>query len=134
MYLFNFSNQGKNTLAGKILLIEDDERVSELMVIILNRHGYEVTPALTAYDGMSLARSSKPDLILLDVMLPDQNGLEAYPHLRKIVGDIPILIMSANHRYKDTLAQYNIDQEMFLQKPISVGHLAKVVGSHLSYV
>jgi len=110
-----------------ILMIEDDIRVSELLTIVLERQGYEVIPAYTASEGLDYARHNKPNLVLMDIMLPDQNGLDTYPFLVQLVENTPILLMSANRTYRDSLAHYNIDDSMFLEKPINVMTLANVV-------
>lgn len=83
-------------MAKKILLIEDDEFLSEVLIKRLDEDGYEVTLSKTAVDGLVILKDLKPDLILLDLILPEMSGFE---FLKKIKANpnfsaVPVVILS----------------------------------------
>ena len=111
-------------MAGKrVLVVDDDAKTVELVKLYLNRDGYRV---ITAYDGteaLNLARESKPDLIVLDIMLPGINGLEICRILRK-ESDIPIIMLTAMTTDRDKLAGLDIGADDYVTKPFSPRELA----------
>ncbi len=82
--------------AKKVLTIEDDAFLAGLVSGKLIESGFSVTTASTGKDGLAKARTEHPNLILLDVMLPDMGGFEILEHLKKDPGtkDIPVIILS----------------------------------------
>jgi two-component system, OmpR family, response regulator len=102
----------------KILIADDDRRLSELLRQDLDRAGYE---AVTAPDGLAaiaLARTETPDLIVLDVGLPEMDGVEAYRHIRA-GSDVPILFLVANDDEIDRVAGLELGADDFVTKPFS---------------
>jgi DNA-binding response OmpR family regulator len=73
-------------LRRKLLLIEDEESISEPLSAALGREGFEVVTAATAADGRELFRAQTPDLVLLDVMLPDGDGKDVLREIRSVSG------------------------------------------------
>ena len=69
-------------MAAKILIIDDDASVAQMLKALLEIHGYEVSVALDGAQGLQRARQDKPDLLLLDVMLPDLGGVEVCQMLK----------------------------------------------------
>lgn len=107
----------------KILVVDDDTTTVELVKLYLNRDGYRV---LTAYDGLEalqIARSSHPDLIVLDLMLPGMNGLEVCRTLRS-ESDIPIIMLTAMTTDDDRLRGLDIGADDYITKPFSPRELA----------
>jgi CheY-like chemotaxis protein len=84
-------------MAYTLLLIEDDEMIREILSRRLVRHGYQVITAVDGIEGMAVAREARPDLILLDLRLPRQNGWELARQLKAApeTGDIPIIAVTA---------------------------------------
>src|SRR4030043_2295730 len=111
-------------MAGKrVLVVDDDLKTVELVKLYLNRDGYKV---LTAYDGneaLRLARESRPDLIVLDLMLPGMNGLDVCRTLRK-ESDVPIIMLTAMTTDDDRLTGLNIGADDYVTKPFSPKELA----------
>ena len=111
-------------MAGKrVLVVDDDAKTVELVKLYLNRDGYRV---ITAYDGteaLNLARESKPDLIVLDIMLPGINGLEICRTLRK-ESDVPIIMLTAMTTDRDKLTGLDIGADDYVTKPFSPRELA----------
>ena len=106
-------------MAGKrVLVVDDDVKTVELVKLYLNRDGYQV---LTAYDGIEalrLARESSPDLIVLDLMLPDIDGLEVCRILRH-ESDVPIIMLTAKTTDQDKLTGLGSGADDYVTKPFS---------------
>jgi len=106
-------------MAGKkILVVDDDVKTVELVKLYLERDDYEV---LTAYDGIEalrLTRESCPDLIVLDLMLPDIDGLEVCRILRR-ESDVPIIMLTARTTDQDKLIGLDIGADDYVTKPFS---------------
>jgi DNA-binding response OmpR family regulator len=106
-------------MAGKkVLVVDDDMKTVELVKLYLNRDGYQV---LTAYDGIEalrLARESSPDLIVLDLMLPDIDGLEVCRILRH-ESDVPIIMLTARTTDQDKLTGLGLGADDYVIKPFS---------------
>jgi two-component system alkaline phosphatase synthesis response regulator PhoP len=102
----------------KVLVVDDDVKTVELVRLYLDRDGYQV---LTAYDGVEalrLARESYPDLIVLDLMLPDIDGLEVCRTLRH-ESDVPIIMLTARTTDQDKLTGLDIGADDYVTKPFS---------------
>jgi len=106
-------------MAGKkILVVDDDVKTVELVKLYLERDGYQ---ALTAYDGIEalrLVRESCPDLIVLDLMLPDIDGLEVCRILRH-ESDVPIIMLTAKTTDQDKLTGLGLGADDYVTKPFS---------------
>jgi len=111
-------------MAGKrVLVVDDDAKTVELVKLYLNRDGYRV---LTAYDGVEslrLARESRPDLIVLDLMLPGMDGLEVCRTLRD-ESDVPIIMLTARTTDEDKLTGLGLGADDYVTKPFSPRELA----------
>ena len=111
-------------MAGKkVLVVDDDVKTVELVRLYLDRDGYQV---LTAYDGIEalrLARESRPDLIVLDLMLPDIDGLEVCRTLRH-ESDVPIIMLTARTTDQDKLTGLDLGADDYVTKPFSPKELA----------
>lgn len=106
----------------KVLVVDDDVRTVELVKLYLSREGYRV---LTAYDGVEalrLAREGHPDLIVLDLMLPDIYGLEVCRVLRR-ESDVPIIMLTARTTDEDKLTGLDAGADDYVTKPFSPGEL-----------
>jgi DNA-binding response OmpR family regulator len=118
-------------MAGKkVLVVDDDVKTVELVRLYLNRDGYQV---LTAYDGIEalrLARESCPDLIVLDLMLPDIDGFEVCRALRH-ESDVPIIMLTARTTDQDKLTGLGLGADDYVTKPFSPKVLVARVGAVL---
>ena len=81
-------------MSQKILIIEDDFDMLSFLSILLREAGYEIFPANSAAQGLKLAQHAKPDLVLLDIMMPDVDGWETSRRLREL-GEMPIVFVTA---------------------------------------
>ena len=111
-------------MAGKrVLVVDDDAKTVELVKLYLKRDGYRV---LTAYDGIEalrLARETRPDLIVLDLMLPGIDGLEICRTLRQ-ESDVPIIMLTAMTTDEDKLTGLGLGADDYMTKPFSPRELA----------
>jgi len=79
----------------KILIVEDDPNNMMLMKIILKKHGHEPLEAFTGAEGIEKTSYSRPDIVLMDLRLPDMEGFEATTRIREIMKDVPIIAVTS---------------------------------------
>jgi len=104
-----------------ILIIEDDEDIRELLVYNLEKNGYEAEAVESGETGLASAIRRKPDLILLDLMLPGMDGLSVCRQLKagKATLDVPIIIISAKGEETDIITGLELGADDYLAKPFS---------------
>lgn len=120
----------------KILVIEDSLSIRRFMKTSLLNQGYHYIEASDGQDGLKLAQENKPDVILLDLGLPDMDGLEVIRHLRSWTS-IPIIILSARDQEQDKIKALDIGADDYLTKPFSVNELSarlRVAFRHAEYI
>ena len=118
-----------NTQA-RILSIEDDPEMSSLIQLIFERKGHRVIGARRGELGLELIKSLKPDVLLLDLMLPDIDGWDLYRQMKtdKELAKVPIIIVSARSEEQDAASGFRvIDNDRFIQKPFEVKELIDTV-------
>jgi two-component system, OmpR family, KDP operon response regulator KdpE len=105
-----------------ILLIEDDAQIRRFLRASLVTQGYDLLEAETGKEGLALAASRVPDVVLLDLGLPDMEGLEVIRQLRAWSG-VPIIVLSARGQERDKVANLDAGADDYLTKPFGVGEL-----------
>ena len=105
-----------------ILIIEDEVQMQRFLRASLGGNGYQVLQAATAQDGLAQAGARSPDLILLDLGLPDLDGLEVTQHLRSWAKG-PIIVISARGKEEDKIRALDAGADDYLTKPFGVGEL-----------
>jgi two-component system, OmpR family, KDP operon response regulator KdpE len=105
-----------------ILIIEDEVQMQRFLRASLGGNGYQVLQAATAQDGLAQAGARNPDLILLDLGLPDLDGLEVTQHLRSWA-KTPIIVISARGKEEDKIRALDAGADDYLTKPFGVGEL-----------
>jgi len=105
-----------------VLVIEDEAPIRRFLKVSLTDHGYVFKEALTGKDGLSKAASERPDLIILDLGLPDLDGLEVTTQLREW-STVPIIILSARGHEKDKVEALDAGADDYLTKPFGVSEL-----------
>ena len=120
-------------MGKKILVIEDDPSGARLMQYTLTKYGYEVQTASNGLEGLRKARQERPDLILLDVMLPGIDGFEICHRLRDEFPDdnIPIVMLSGKARESDRTTGLGVGADDYLVKPVSPSNMVNVVSRFL---
>lgn len=106
----------------KLLIIEDDEAILKVLKRGLVYEGYQVETALDGAEGLTLARESHPDLVLLDWMLPGMDGLEVCRRMRA-VGSTPILMLTAKDTLHDRVMGLDAGADDYLVKPFELDEL-----------
>ena len=106
----------------KILIIEDDKAISRLLSISLNTNKYETVVAENGATGISLFLSDNPDLILLDMGLPDMDGMEVLQQIKHI-SNIPIVIVSARGKEREKVEALDAGADDYVTKPFNIGEL-----------
>lgn len=106
-------------MAEKILIIDDDVDTLRLVGLMLQRQGYQISAASNGEQGLGKAFEEKPDLILLDVMMPDLDGYEVTRRLRKnpITATTPILMFTAKTQLDDKVTGFEVGANDYLTKP-----------------
>lgn len=111
------------TTKETILVVEDDRALREGLAMNLRLHGYNALAAADGEEGMRMAFDRKPDLILLDIMLPRWTGLDILEELRKHDVPAPVLILSARGRTPDKVEGLNLGADDYMTKPFDVREL-----------
>ncbi len=106
----------------RILLVEDEASISEPLASALEREGFAPAIAKTAAEALSLARSTDPELILLDLMLPDGDGRDVCREIRAF-SDVPIIMLTARGTEVDRIVGLEIGADDYVVKPFSSGEL-----------
>ncbi len=109
-------------LSAKVLLIEDEKQIRRFVRAAVEEEGCQVSEAETMAQGLIEAGSRKPDLLILDLGLPDGNGIELIRDLRSW-SDVPVLILSARSQETDKIDALDAGADDYLTKPFSVGEL-----------
>ncbi len=117
-------------MAEKILVIDDEETTVQLISILLERRGYEVIKALRAEDGLRQAYRNQPDLVLLDIMMPDMDGWEVCKRLRDM-SDVPIVFLTARGETRDVVRGLEMGADDYIVKPYDNEELVARVRAHL---
>ena len=109
-----------NLPTSKILLVDDDPDIIELLEYNLKKEGYETASASDGIQAVEVAKTFKPDLILLDVMMPRQDGIETARQLRQLVDfkDIYILFLTARAEEFTEVAAFDVGADDYIVKPI----------------
>ena len=112
-------------MASRILIVEDDEATVELIKFTLASKGFEAIVASDGAEAMRAVRKEKPDLIVLDIMLPTMDGFQVCMLLKHNVEyrDIPIIILSAKVRKEDISEGYEKGADEYITKPFEPSHL-----------
>ena len=111
---------------ARILVIEDEADIRQILTYNLGQAGHEMLPAERGEAGLALARERRPDLVLLDLMLPDMSGLDV---CRKLKGDpvsrhIPVIILTARSEEIDRVVGFELGADDYVVKPFSVRELS----------
>lgn len=109
-------------MSSAILIIEDDESLSRALTFRLGREGYRVTPARDGLEGLRAARFCQPDLVILDLMLPQIDGRQVCTQLRSW-SDTPILVLTAVDDESETVEAFQAGADDYMTKPFRMREL-----------
>jgi two-component system response regulator VicR len=118
-----------------ILCIEDEQEMIDLIRLILTRRGFDVTGANGGKQGLEAIRAQKPDLVLLDLMMPDMDGWEVYQQMKadETTRDIPVIVVTAKAQSIDKVLGLHIAKvDDYIAKPFSPQDLMNSVDAVLA--
>ncbi|HEX9049994.1 MAG TPA: response regulator transcription factor [Anaeromyxobacter sp.] len=110
-------------MAERILVIEDDPSILRGLQLNLGMEGYVVRSAMDGETGLAFARTERPDLVVVDVMLPRMGGLEVVREIRAEDPELPVLILSAKGQETDKVAGLQLGADDYMVKPFSLKEL-----------
>ena len=104
----------------KVLVVDDEPNIRELVEVALKFHGCAVTVSASGKDALHQAETYEPDLMILDVMLPDMDGFEVCRTLRSEGNDVPVIFLTARDTTSDTIRGLTLGGDDYVTKPFSV--------------
>lgn len=118
----------------RIVVVEDEPNIAESLNFILQRAGYEVNCVSDGNDAVFEVQNSHPDLVILDVMLPNRSGLEILRDIRaaRAVAKTPVLMLSAKGQVKDKAIAAEIGADRYMVKPFSNSEVLETIKELLS--
>ena len=114
----------------RVLLVEDEEGLADSVRYALETEGFEVVTAGTGLAGLEAARSSRPDIVVLDLMLPEMSGLDVCRQIRSS-SDVPIIMLTAKDSEADTVSGLELGADDYMTKPFSMRELIARVRAQL---
>ncbi|MDR3709871.1 MAG: response regulator [Capsulimonadaceae bacterium] len=123
-------------MAYRILVVDDEPTLVRLMEFILAKQGHTMLVATNGEEGLAKARAEKPDLILLDIMMPRIDGYEVARRVRADaeINATPIIMLSAKAQDDDVKKGLEVGVDEYITKPFSPEHLVHVVNDYLSHL
>ena len=109
-------------MTEKILIIEDEDKIARFIELELSHEGYDVSKENNGRTGLEAAESGRFDLILLDIMLPELNGLEVLRRLRRS-SDIPVIMLTARDAVNDKVSGLDMGADDYITKPFAIEEL-----------
>lgn len=118
--------------ADRILIVDDEPQILRFLKPALTAAGYDIIEASTGAEALSLASTRSPDLVILDLGLPDMDGKEVIARLRGW-SSVPVIILSARDREAEKIAALDLGADDYVEKPFGIGELAARVRSALRH-
>jgi CheY-like chemotaxis protein/glycosyltransferase involved in cell wall biosynthesis len=113
---------------NKILVVDDDANTCELLSILLGKKGYETAVANSGEDAILWLRDHNPDLVVLDVMMPEMDGWETYYHVRELY-DVPVIFLTALSSGDNAARALNLGVKDYIRKPFNNDELLARIGA-----
>jgi two-component system OmpR family response regulator len=110
----------ENDRIPQVLVVDDEPNIRELVQVALKFHGCSVTTAASGKEALRQAEACRPDLIVLDVMMPDMDGFEVCRRLRAAGNEVPVIFLTARDTSSDTVTGLAIGGDDYVTKPFSV--------------
>jgi two-component system, OmpR family, response regulator len=108
---------------GRLLVVDDEKTILELLSGSLRLAGFEVTTAASGTDAVRAAAARRPDLVLLDVMMPDGDGFEALRRMRSAGIEVPVIFLTARDEEPDRVNGFDLGADDYVTKPFSLNEL-----------
>ncbi|GAA3747878.1 response regulator transcription factor [Salinactinospora qingdaonensis] len=107
----------------RILVVDDEPNIVDMVTTVLEFHGFEMTSAATATEALATARLHRPDLVVLDVMLPDGDGFDVCRTLRRTLPDLGIVFLTAKDTPSERIAGLTYGGDDYVTKPFNIEEL-----------
>jgi two-component system response regulator VicR len=117
-------------MAQKILVVDDEKNILDILVYNLKKEGFEVIEAYDGEEGLNLALSESPDLVLLDIMMPKMDGYEACKRIRA-ASQVPIVMLTARAEELDKVLGFELGADDYVTKPFGMRELMARVKANL---
>ena len=114
-----------------VLIVEDEQNIVDILAFNLSREGYDTMEAYDGATGLQLALEHNPDLILLDLMLPEMNGFEVCRRIRETGSTIPVLMLTAREEEADKVMGLELGADDYITKPFSMRELLARVKTNI---
>jgi two-component system alkaline phosphatase synthesis response regulator PhoP len=110
-----------NDAPKKILIVEDEAEIAQLVKLYLEKDGFQTTIANTGVEGLKLIKTDRPDMVILDLMLPEMDGLEVCKKIRNAPDTalLPVLMLTAKAEESDTIIGLELGADDYVTKPFS---------------
>lgn len=118
---------------ARILIIDDEPQIRKLLKVTLQAHQYAVSEAATGEEGLRQATLASPDIILLDLGLPDRSGMDVLAEIREW-SNVPILVLTAKDREEDKITALDGGADDYVTKPFGMGELVARIRVALRHV
>ena len=118
-------------MAAHILLVEDEVKLARFIELELNCEGYQISVEHDGLSGLTTARESNPDLLILDWMLPGLSGVEVCRRLRATGSKVPVILLTAKDEVSDRVTGLDAGADDYVVKPFSIEELLARVRAHL---
>lgn len=119
------SSSARNSQSGaRVLVVDDEESIVDLVATALRFTGYEVTTERNGFDALRSVKNSRPDLVVLDVNMPDLDGFEVCRRLRRDGHDMPVIFLTARDHIDDLRSGFRQGGDDYLTKPFSLEELS----------
>lgn len=109
-------------MSDRILIVEDEEKIARFLELELSHEGYSVTKRADGRSGLEQAESGNHDLVLLDIMLPELNGLEVLRRLRR-TSSIPVILLTARDAVSEKVTGLDLGADDYITKPFAIEEL-----------
>ena len=121
-------------MPAKILVCDDERHIVRLIQVNLEKQGYNIVTAYDGKEGLEKIKAEKPDLVVLDVMMPYRDGFEVLKNLRREPSTemLPVIMLTAKAQDKDVFEGYSYGADMYLTKPFNPVELVSFVKRILS--
>ena len=123
----------------RVLVVDDEIGIVRLIQVNLERQGYQVETAGNGAEALAKIRRERPNLLVLDVMMPEMNGFELLTNIRSdpALADLPVIMLTAKAQDADVFKGYQLQADMYLTKPFNPSELIafakRILSSHDDY-
>ena len=122
-------NNKKETKDFKILIVDDEKDFLDVMSAFLKAKGYSVQTAENGYKAIDLIKENRPDLVLLDIVMPDFDGIDTLKEIRRIAPELPVVMITAHASTKGIIEAIENGASGFIKKSSDFSYAAKLIES-----